>query len=58
MRKVHYKVILDVFTHEEDDEDTNGVEALETADFWPTVDNEDVDVQDVTIEDVRVTDSR
>lgn len=61
MRKVHYKVVLDIFTFENDD--ANGVEILEDARFWPEFDplaevDFDLDVQDVTIESIEVTDSR
>ena len=62
MRKVHYQVVLDVFTSEDDN--ASGMEILEEADFWPEHVNNDqiygggVDVLDVTIESIRVTDSR
>lgn len=60
MRKVHYRVVLDVFTTESDDAD--GIEALQEMRFWPDhtlVENNDlVDVQDVVTESVEVTDSR
>ena len=51
MRKVHYRVVLDVFTIENDDVD--GVEELEGMEFWPD-DCDEVDVQDVTVTSVEV----
>lgn len=56
MRKVHYRVVLDVFVHEE--EEIDGNESLMHADFWPTLDEENIDVMDVTVETVGVSDSR
>lgn len=58
MRKVHYRVVLDVFTTE--DNNANGVEKLEDMDFWPSNDGKrnEIDIQDVTVESVEVTDSR
>jgi len=56
MRKVHYKVVLDVLVHE--DEEADGNEALMCADFFPNVDGDDLDVMDVEIESVEATDSR
>lgn len=55
MRKVHYKVVLDVFATVNDDIDT--VEEIESMQFWP--DHCDgIDIQDVTVESVEVSDSR
>lgn len=62
MRKVHYRVVLDIFTIEDDD--AEGCEALHDLSFWPqqtlvTGDANDlVDIQDVVIESIEVTDSR
>jgi len=56
MRKVHYKVTLDVLVHE--DEEADGNETLMCADFFPNVDGDDLDVMDVEIESVEATDSR
>lgn len=57
MRKVHYKVVLDVLTTEDDD--ANGMEILKHSGFW--LDNNEydkIDVQDVTIESIKITDCR
>jgi len=56
MRKVHYKVVLDVLIHE--DEEADGMDALIGAEFSPEIDEDDLDVMDVTIKSVDVTDSR
>lgn len=58
MCKVHYKVVLDVFVHENKDADVN--EALLCADFQPELDGDgdDFDVMDVNIESVEIIDSR
>lgn len=64
MRKVHYRVVLDVLTTEDDD--ANGVEAIECMQFWPADlivsaflgDSCIVDIQDIVTESVEVTDSR
>lgn len=60
MRKVHYKVVLDVLVTESDN--ANGVATLEGMHFWPEhtlVEGSDlVDIQDVEVESVEVTDSR
>jgi hypothetical protein len=58
MRKVHYQVVLDVFTSE-DDNVSSGTEILGEADFWPNIWNsDDVDILDVMTKSVRITDSR
>lgn len=57
MRKVHYQVVLDVFTDEDDNAD--GVGILEEADFWPNFDfdvERGISVQDVMIKSIKVTD--
>lgn len=58
MRKVHYKVVLDVFVHENEDSDVK--DALLGADFDPEVDGDGdfFDIMDVSVETVKVTDSR
>lgn len=56
MRKVHYKVVLDVFTVE--DENVNGVDIVGCLDFWPEYDGNLVTIQDVTVESIKITDSR
>ncbi|KKN99005.1 hypothetical protein LCGC14_0142500 [marine sediment metagenome] len=56
MRKVHYRVVLDVLLHE--DEEANGTYALEGADFFPEMDADDLDIIDVRVKSVGVTDSR
>ena len=58
MRKVHYRVVLDVLTTEDDDAD--GAKELEGMVFWPRPvgQTEKIDIQDVTVESVEVTDSR
>lgn len=58
MRKVHYKVVLDVFVHEKEGADVN--DALLGAGFEPEVDGDGdlFDVIDVSVETVEVTDSR
>lgn len=64
MRKVHYKIVLDVFVYE--DEDANVGDTLTEAFFWPKDPNEfnenvsdaTFDIQDVIVESVEVTDSR
>ena len=58
MRKVHYRVVLDVFVHE--DEGADGEESLRCGDFWPNIDGDgdDIDVMDIRVETVEVTDSR
>lgn len=57
MRKVHYKVVLDVFVHENKGADVN--DALLCADFQPELDGDgdEFDVMDVSIESVEVDDS-
>lgn len=55
MRKVHYRVVLDVFATVDDDVD--GIEELEGMEFLPD-DCYGIDVQDVTVKSVEVTDSR
>lgn len=59
MRKVHYQVMLDVFTNEDDDV-SNGTEILREAYFWPEIDgvNYGMNVLDVMIESIKITDSR
>ena len=60
MRKVHYKVVLDVFVHS--DEDANVGSRLSESSF--IIDPEDnaldevADIHDITVEDVEVIDSR
>lgn len=60
MRKVHYKVVLDIFIHEDEDVDVR--DALLGAYFQPEVDGEGdmfmFDIIDVSVETVEVTDSR
>lgn len=58
MRKVHYKVILDVFVYEDENADVN--DALLGADFDPEVkgDGDKFDITDVSVESVEVADSR
>lgn len=56
MRKIHYRVVLDVLLHE--DEEADGIDALEGADFFPECDEDSLDVIDVRIISVGVTDSR
>lgn len=58
MRKVHYRVVLDIFVHENEDADVNN--ALLGAGFQPEVDGDGdlFDIIDVNIETVKVIDSR
>ena len=60
MRKVHYKVVLDVFVHEDDG--ANVGDRLRESGFIVDPDqdalNEVGDVIDVIVESVEVTDSR
>lgn len=58
MRKVHYKVVLDVLVHENEEADVK--EDLLCADFQPELDGDgdEFDVMDVNIESVKVADSR
>lgn len=57
MRKVHYKVVLDVLVHENEDVDMN--DALLGGDFDPEIDGDgdEFDVMDVSVETVEVADS-
>lgn len=59
MKKVHYKVVLDVLVHE--DNDVNGKDMLREASFWPEQDIFDNDVlfhiENVDVQSVKVTDS-
>lgn len=60
MRKVHYKVTLDVFIHS--DENINIGNLLEESGFVVDPNNNLLngvaDIQDITIEDMEITDSR
>lgn len=58
MRKVHYKVTLDILVHENVGADVQ--DAIVGGDFVPEVDGDgdDFDIMDVSIESVKVTDSR
>ena len=56
MKKVHYRVVLDVFLHEDDDAD--GIDILKNAEFLPQISEDKVDVVDVITEIVQVTDAR
>lgn len=58
MRKVHYKVILDVFVNE--DEDVDVQDAILCSDFDPSIegDGDGFDVVDISVESVEVKDSR
>lgn len=58
MRKVHYKVTLDILVHENAGADVQ--DAIVGGDFVPEVDGDgdDFDIMDVSIESVKVTDSR
>jgi len=58
MRKVHYRVVLDVFVHENESADVN--EAILCSDFLPELDGDgdNFSVIDVSIDSVEVTDSR
>ncbi len=58
MRKVHYKVVLDILVHENEGVDVQ--DSLLGANFEPEVDGEgDVfDIIDISVETVEVTDSR
>ena len=56
MRKVHLKVVLDVFVKAADDLDV--VEAVQEAIIRVNPETTKMDVEDVTVEGVEVTDSR
>lgn len=60
MKKIHYKVTLDVFVHS--DEGVNVGNLLEESGFVIDPNNDLLngiaDIQDITIEDMEVTDSR
>lgn len=60
MKKIHYKVTLDVFVHS--DEEVNIGNLLEESGFVIDPNNNLLngiaDIQDITIEDMEVTDSR
>ncbi len=58
MKKVHYKVVLDIFVHQDEDADVN--EALLCADFQPESDEDgdSFNIIDANVESVEVTDSR
>lgn len=56
MRKVHYKVVLEIFVFEDDDAD--GITSLRESDFWPENRGEKIDIHDVTVKSVKVIDSR
>jgi len=60
MRKVHYRVVLDVLAVEDDDAD--GLSAMHDCYFsiQQTIESADnfVEIQDVIVESIEVTDSR
>lgn len=56
MRKVHYKVILDVFVIENDNIEV--VELLEDADYDINAEEDGFDIHDVSVESVEAIDSR
>lgn len=56
MRKVHYRVVLDILTLEDDG--ASGINSLTRATFWPEKDDDKIDIQDVTVESVEVIDPR
>lgn len=58
MRKVHYKVILDILVHENETADVQ--DAILGSDFDPLVDGDgdEFDIMDVSIDSVEVKDSR
>ena len=59
MRKVHLKVVLDVFVNAEDDVDSQSYieDVLRNMDLDANS-TEDIDIVDWTVEKVEVTDSR